>query len=112
MTRPISDADRVTVRFGVSNAAGRQRAAGAAQGFDHDRLAERSLHRIGDDARQRVGRTARRKTDYHRHRMRRIRFRRRQSSACQNRDQRASDRFIARAGMAYPRSALDDDTCR
>jgi putative ABC transport system ATP-binding protein len=33
------------------------------------RLAERALHRIGDDARQRVGRTARRKADYHRHRM-------------------------------------------
>ena len=65
MARPVADADCVAVRVGVDDTACRNRTAGATDGFDNDGLAERVPHRIAENARQRIRRAARRKSDHH-----------------------------------------------
>ena len=58
--RHLMDHERVAVGRGTGAARGADHAAGAADVFDHDRLAERLLHAVLQDARDRVGRAARR----------------------------------------------------
>ena len=57
---PLPDVDRVAVGRGAREAADADRAAGAADILDNHRLAERSAHLVGHDARGDVGRSARR----------------------------------------------------
>ena len=93
----------------MDHAPTRDRAAGAADGFDDHALAERRLHRIGQDARQRVGRAAGRKADQHGDRARRIslRLRLRRRCECQQRDQRTDQTFHGDPfGVPHP----NDDT--
>ena len=72
MAGPVADADGIAIRSRVNDASGRDGAAGAADGFDDDRLAERAPHRIGEDPPQRIGRAAGRKADQHGDGVRRI----------------------------------------
>ena len=51
---PVPPSQRVAVGRGARDLAGRDRAAGAAAVLDHDLLAERRAHGIGDDARHHV----------------------------------------------------------
>jgi len=64
MARPVADADRVAVRGGVDDAAGCDRAAGAGHVLDHDGLAKDFSHRFAQNTRQRIGRSAGRKSDH------------------------------------------------
>jgi hypothetical protein len=52
--------DRVAVRRGARHARGADHAAGAADRFDHKLLSKRLRHAVGENARDRVGRAARR----------------------------------------------------
>ena len=63
--RHLMDQDGVAVGIGAGGLRGGDHAAGAADVFDHDRLAERFLHRVLDDARDRVSRAAGRKRHDH-----------------------------------------------
>ena len=54
----VVEQQRVAVRLGAGDAAGAQRAAGAADILDDDLLAEILGHGFGDQARDRVGRAA------------------------------------------------------
>ena len=57
----VMEEQRIAVRLGVGDAAGAQRAAGAADILDDDLLAEILRHGFRDEARDRVGRAAGRK---------------------------------------------------
>ena len=102
MARPIADADHIAVWAGVDDSSARNRAAGAADGFDDHALAERRLHRIGQDARQRVGRAAGRKADQHGDRAGRIGLRQRCRGKCQQHDQPADQTFHGNPLGVFP----------
>jgi hypothetical protein len=53
--RHLVDQDRIAVGIAARRLVGGDHAAGAADVLDHDRLAERFLHRVLDDARDGVG---------------------------------------------------------
>ena len=63
--RRLVQQDRVAVRLGAGGLGGGDHAAGAADVFDHDRLAERLLHRVLKNARGRIVGAAGRERDDH-----------------------------------------------
>ena len=72
MARPIAETQRVAIGRGARHSRRADAAAGAADIFDHDRLTERGLHVLGQDARQRSGGAARRERHDNGDRPRRI----------------------------------------
>jgi hypothetical protein len=85
MRAPLADADGVAVGRGAREAADADIAAGAGDILDHQRLTERGAHRLGEDARQRVGRAAGGKRRDHGDGPRRIALRLRTADACDER---------------------------
>ena len=63
---PLADVDGVAVRRRARDAADRDAAAGAADVLDDDRLAEDRPHLLGHDARDDIGRAARRERHHQR----------------------------------------------
>ena len=55
---PLADVEGVTIGRGAGDAPDTNAAAGAADIFDHDGLAERCTHSLGDDAGGGIGRSA------------------------------------------------------
>ena len=74
VARPVADAERVAVGRRADHAADADGGARAGHGLDQDRLAERLLHVLAHDPRDRVGRPARRERHDQRDRLRRIGF--------------------------------------
>ena len=56
---------RIAIGLGTGCAGGGDHAAGAADVFDHDRLAQRFRHAVLDDARDRVGHATGRERHHH-----------------------------------------------
>ena len=105
--------DRVAVGRGVGGLGGADHAAGAADVFDHDRLAERLLHGVLDDARGGVVGAAGRERHDHGHGTIGIGLRR-SGAGCQNsrgekrRRERACENHDSPQAVRYFRSAAAD----
>jgi hypothetical protein len=81
MRAPVADAERIAVRGRACDPTDADRARRSGHVLDDDALAERSAHRLGQDARHRIDRSAGSERHHHRDRPRWIDLRRRNCAA-------------------------------
>ncbi len=106
---PLADVDGVAVGRGAREPPDRDAAAGAADVFDDHRLAEDRPHPLGHDARDHVGRAARRERHDQRDRTRRVGLRLHAGDAGHERERNRDDEALHAPPLKLIRLVWEDD---